>query len=102
VHAEALKAQGDKLREVELTPSAQVLAAIREHGGSFESFTLHKSKMHAAYFRSRPPSAEELAYFTSLAQTSLEEQAAMEREQVGDFDQFITDYRSRTPRQLCE
>jgi glutamate--cysteine ligase len=102
VHAEALKVQSDKLRDAELTPSARVLTAIREHGGSFESFTLHKSKMHAAYFRSRPPSAEELAYFTSLAQTSLEEQAAMERDQVGNFDQFIADYRSRTPSQLCE
>jgi glutamate--cysteine ligase len=101
-HADALAAQRKKLQAPELTPSARVLAAIRENGGSFERFGLSQSNAHAANFRSRPPSAKELAYFTSLAQRSKEEQAVMEREQMGDFDQFITDYRSRTPRQLCE
>jgi glutamate--cysteine ligase len=101
-HADALKAQIDKLEHPEFTPSARVLASISENGNSFENFALNQSKKHASDFRSRPPSEEELAYFTALAKTSLEEQAIMEREQVGDFDQFITDYRSRTPSQLCE
>lgn len=101
-HAEALHAQRIKLHSPERTPSARVLAEIRHNGGSFERFALAQSEAHAADFRSRPPSQQELAFFNGLAQTSLEEQAKMEREQVGDFDQFITDYRSRTPRQLCE
>jgi glutamate--cysteine ligase len=79
-----------------------VLVAIHEHGNSFERFALHQSKQHAADFRSRPPSAKETAHFTQLAKNSLDEQAEMEREQSGDFDQFITDYRSRTPKQLCD
>lgn len=102
VHAEALEAQRNKLHAPLLTPSARVLDSIREDGGSFERFALRQSKAHAASFRARPPSAEQLAYFTSLAQNSLAEQATLEREQVGDFDQFIADYRSRTPSQLCE
>jgi glutamate--cysteine ligase len=101
-HAEALAVQREKLRDPQSTPSARVLAAIHEHGDSFERFALHQSKQHAADFRSRPPSAEEMAYFAGLAKTSLDEQAEMERAQTGDFDQFITDYRSRTPKQLCE
>jgi glutamate--cysteine ligase len=101
-HAEALMNQRNKLHDPELTPSARALASIRENGGSFERFALRQSKAHAADFRSRPLNAKELAYYTSLAQSSLEEQATMEREQTGDFDQFITDYRSRTPSQLCE
>jgi glutamate--cysteine ligase len=100
-HAEALHAQRIKLHSPARTPSAQVLAEIRHNGGSFERFALAQSQKHAAEFRSRPPSAEEQSYFQTLAHTSLDEQAKMEREQVGDFDSFITDYRSRTPSQLC-
>ena len=102
VHADALHAQRVKLNSPERTPSARVMAEIRHNGGSFERFALQQSKAHAAEFRSRPPSEQEMAFFKGLAQTSLDEQAKMEREQVGNFDQFITDYRSRTPRQLCE
>ena len=100
-HAAALHAQRIKLHSPARTPSAQVLAEIRHNGGSFERFALEQSQKHAAKFRSRPPSVEELSFFQTLAQTSLDEQAKMEREQVGDFDAFITDYRSRTPSQLC-
>lgn len=101
-HAGALDAQIRKLQSADLTPSARVLAALRESGSSFSEFGLRQSRLHAAEFRARPPSDEERAYFDALAQTSLAEQDEMERTQVGDFDQFITDYRSRTPSQLCE
>ncbi len=101
-HARTLELQRGKLHAPELTPSARVLAALRENGGSFSAFSLKQSRAHAADFRARAPSEAECAYFKSLAQTSIAEQEQMERTQVGDFDQFITDYRSRTPRQLCD
>lgn len=100
-HVRALMAQREKLRSPELTPSARVLDALRANGGSFADFGMQQSLAHAADFRARPPSAEEHGYFTALAQASLAEQEEMERTQTGDFDQFITDYRSRTPSQLC-
>jgi glutamate--cysteine ligase len=102
VHAHALNAQRDKLYAPELMPSARVLDAIRANGGSFAKFGMQQSLAHAAAFRARPPSAAERDYFMALAQTSLAEQQEMERTQTGDFDQFITDYRSRTPSQLCK
>jgi glutamate--cysteine ligase len=101
-HATALAAQRAKLHDPELTPSAKVLRAIRANGGSFEAFALEQSRTHAAQFRAQPPSADEAAFFTNLARESLAEQARMEREQSGNFDEFITDYRSRTPKQLCD
>lgn len=101
-HALAMGAQRIKLQSPERTPSAQVLAEIRFNGGSFEQFALEQSKQHAAEFCANPPSEQEMILFKNFAKSSLEEQAKMENEQVGDFDQFITDYRSRTPRQLCE
>ena len=102
VHAQALALQKDKLLDPERTPSAQVLAALRANGGSFTDFALQQSNAHAADFRARPLSAEEHGWFAALAATSLAEQEQMESTQSGDFDQFITDYRSRTPSQLCD
>ena len=101
VHVHTLKAQRDKLHDPESMPSAHVLDALRANGGSFAEFGMQQSLAHAADFRARPPSAAEHSYFTALAQASLAQQEGMERTQCGDFDQFITDYRSRTPKQLC-
>jgi glutamate--cysteine ligase len=102
VHAESMQVQRQKLESPQRTPSAQVLAELRFNGGSFERFALEHSKRHADEFKARPLSAEDTAFFQKLAQSSLDEQAKMEREQCGDFDAFITDYRSRTPKQLCD
>ena len=101
-HAASLAAQRKKLDDTDATPSARVLAAIRENGGSFQRFALQQSKLHAEQFLGNPPNAEDTARFTAQANASIEEQATMEREQSGSFDDFITDYRSRTPTTLCE
>jgi glutamate--cysteine ligase len=89
------------LQNPDLTPSAQVLAAIRAENNSFYQFALKQSKVLAEQFRARPPSAEERRYFEELAKASVAEQEEMERSQTGSFDEFITDYRSRTSSQLC-
>jgi glutamate--cysteine ligase len=99
-HAHALQAQRAKLDDPRQTPSARVLEAVRACG-SFGEFGLRQSLAHAADFRARPLSPEQVAEFEQMARTSLAEQDEMERSQSGDFDQFITDYRSRTPSQLC-
>ncbi len=102
VHARALATQRGKLHAPELTPSARVLAELRAGGASFTEFALRQSKVFAADFRARGLSEDERGIFTLMTQTSLAEQENMERTQTGDFDHFITDYRSRTPKQLCE
>ncbi|MFZ6751083.1 glutamate--cysteine ligase [Undibacterium sp. Ren11W] len=101
VHATSMHAQTEKLLHPEQTPSAHVLEAIRAEGGSFANFALKQSKLLADQFRARPPSTQEAEYFHHLTRTSLAEQDEMETSQIGDFDQFITDYRSRTSSQIC-
>ncbi|MES2534329.1 MAG: glutamate--cysteine ligase [Pseudomonadota bacterium] len=101
-HARALQVQREKLLSPDLTPSAKVLAALRATDGSFPQFGLQQSQLHAASFRARPLGEEERAHFITLQQSSLAAQEQMEWSQSGDFDQFITDYQSRTPSQLCE
>ena len=98
-HVDALNAQLPKLANPELTPSARVLKDIRELNGSYAAFGLRQSERHAAAFRSRPPSAEEQAYFSKLANVSLEEQAELERTQTGNFDDFVAAYRASN---LCK
>ena len=93
-HMASLEAQTAKLHDPDLTPSAQVLVALREHGNSFPAFGLHQSEKHAAYFRSHPPSTQEQAWFEQLARTSLEEQAELERTQTGSFDDYVAAYRA--------
>lgn len=101
-HAQALAAQKEKLLDSSLTPSARVLAELQTTDKSFEQFGLRQSVAHAKYFRARPLSAEENAYFDTLAKTSIAEQEEMERTQCGDFDAFVAAYNQRTPQQLCD
>lgn len=99
----SLDVQKEKLLNSDKTPSAQVLSAIRANGGSFTAFSLAQSKVFADNFKSRPLTAEQLSVFKNMAQTSLAEQANIERNQIGDFDSFINDYRSRVSKQkTCE
>ncbi|MEB0012335.1 glutamate--cysteine ligase [Glaciimonas sp. Gout2] len=95
-HSDALEKQRRKLHDPELTPSAQVLAALTEHNETFAEFALRQSNVHAAQFRAYPPSAEEHAYFAAMAVKSLEEQDQIERTQTGDFDTFVAAYRAST------
>jgi len=101
VHARSLALQREKLLDFELTPSARALAAVRAADGSFEQFGLQQSRLHAAAFAARPLSDHEIAVFRAMAAESLAEQDWMERSQTGSFDEFIADYRVRTPQQLC-
>ncbi|TFW27288.1 glutamate--cysteine ligase [Duganella callida] len=98
-HADALAVQARKLQDPSLTPSAQVLQALRAHGNSFNAFALAQSEKHAAYFRSHPPSAEEAAYFDGLAAVSLAEQAEMEAAPQTNFDDYVAAYRNSN---LCQ
>jgi glutamate--cysteine ligase len=95
-HATALESQRAKLHDTALTPSARVLAAIREGGGSFIDFTLARSSADAAYFKARRPNAAEQAEFEALAATSISEQQQIEASQTGDFDTFVAAYRAST------
>jgi glutamate--cysteine ligase len=94
VHAEALAEAGARLTDPERTPSAKVLAALRDNGRSFSAFGLEQSRRHAAAFRARPPTAKEAAYFDTLAADSLAEQAGMEAAPQIHFDDYVAAYRA--------
>ncbi|CAG4900049.1 glutamate--cysteine ligase [Paraburkholderia gardini] len=96
VHARAVAAQRAKLADVSLTPSARVLQTMRDQKQSFLQFGLAQGAAHAAAFHARPLPAGEAQAFAALAAKSLEEQAKLEREEVGSFDAFVAAYRAYT------
>lgn len=94
VYQQALDSQRAKVADVNLTPSAQVLAQLRTQRISFTSFALQQSQHHAAFFREQPLSPELAAHFTQLAQESLAAQAQLEAQQSQSFDDFILAYQN--------
>jgi glutamate--cysteine ligase len=95
-HMRALATQRARLADASLTPSARVLQTMRDKRQSFDAFALELSAQHAQYFRDRPLSEDEAHEAEALAARSLEEQAAVEREEVGSFDAFVAAYRAYT------
>ncbi|WP_028220088.1 glutamate--cysteine ligase [Paraburkholderia oxyphila] len=95
-HARSLATQRAKLADASLTPSARVLQTMRDNQQSFLQFALAQSERHAAHFLSRPLDTQAMAQFEALARESLDEQAKLEREEVGSFDAFVTAYRAYT------
>jgi glutamate--cysteine ligase len=98
-HLDSLAQQQAKLADPALTPSARVLTAIKDNGGSFTAFGLQQSRLHAAQLKAQPPSADERAYFDELARKSLAEQEAIEAEPQSSFEDYLAAYRSST---LCK
>ncbi|TAL54740.1 glutamate--cysteine ligase [Pandoraea sp.] len=92
----SLAEQQAKLDDASLTPSAHVLEALRDAGGSaqgaFLNFAMQRTREHAQYFRSRALPSDLQAEFVDMATASLREQAELERTQTGDFDEFVAAY----------
>ena len=97
VHAASLAAQQAKIANPALTPSARVLEEVRAIGSS-AAFGLRQSELHAAYFRESALMPAEEGMFAEMAAVSLAEQAVIEEEQAGSFDDFVNAYNSST---LC-
>ncbi len=95
-YSDSLAAQRPKLHDSSLTPSAQVLASIQQHQGSFAAFGWAQSQRHAQFFADMPLPEALLADYQTLAAQSLQEQTQLEAVQTGSFDDFMADYRART------
>ena len=93
-HAAALAAQAAKVEDVRLTPSAQVLEAMKACGNSFAAFGMQQSLAHAAHLRAHPLGAEEQARMEESVRDSIAARQRLEDRQTGDFDAFVEAYRA--------
>src|SRR5208283_3311535 len=92
-YAAALEQQRAKIDDVERTPSARLLAEMRQSGESFFHLARRMSKMHKDYFLDLyPPNESRLAEFATAAEESLEEQRRIEAADKTDFDTYLAHY----------
>jgi len=91
-YVQAVAAQRAKLDDPEATPSARVLAALRDQGCSFHEFALAASGRHAQALRADGLDAGALQAFRDEAQQSLQRQQALEAGDTEDFDSYVARY----------
>ena len=92
-YTSALEQQRAKIDDVERTPSARLLADMRQSGESFFQLAQRMSKLHKDYFLGLyPPNERRLAEFAEAARDSLEAQARIEAGDATDFDTYLAHY----------
>ncbi len=91
-YASALNKQFAKLSNPELTPSARVLADLKNQHKSFFEHTLELAESHRRYFSERPLTADKHEEFKTKATQSLAEQAQLEQSPQIPFDEYLAKY----------
>ena len=91
-HGQALSAQREKVADPDATPSARMLAEMREQGEGFAQFARRLTERHRDYFRGLELDPEREAWLQRLTVTSLERQRAIEAADSIDFDEFLRRY----------
>jgi glutamate--cysteine ligase len=83
-----------KIDDDTLTPSARILADMKTEDVTFFSFASKMSQLHQKYF-TQYSLGERLPYYHTLAKTSLEKQANIEKNDTMSFDDYLADYYSQ-------
>ncbi len=89
----ALEQQRVKIDDVDRTPSARLLAEMRQSGESFAQLTLRMSQLHKDYFLGLyPPNERRLAEFAAESAESHAEQQHIEANDTLSFDAYLAQY----------
>jgi glutamate--cysteine ligase len=92
-YAAALAVQAAKFDDVALTPSARLVAELRETGESFFDLALRMSRQHKAYFLDlHAPNPARLDEFAAEARESLEQAARIDAAPREPFDEYLARY----------
>jgi glutamate--cysteine ligase len=95
-YTKALKRQGTVVDNPDLTPSARLLKAMRDHKQPFTRFALNTSAKHAHYFKNRQLDAANIAQFTAMAEASHAKQRDIESQVQRPFAEFLQRYFDQT------
>ena len=88
-HVEAVAQQRQKVKQPQYTPSARVLAAMREQQLSFFRFALQQSAEHCRWFLARPLPPERERELAEISAQSKAGQARIEQAETEDFDSYL-------------
>jgi len=90
--SDSVKAQRAKVADSELTPSAIILASLRESGLQFTDWALHVSKQHREDLLSSELDDKTCTALDEKVRLSVLQQHEMESFDTLEFDQFIDQY----------
>ncbi len=91
-YLDAVDAQIAAVADPELTPSAQILAQMRDDGSSFFELALETSRETRRYFASLELSRNKRAWLERLSVDSLAEQRRVEAQTERPFAEYLRDY----------
>ncbi|MEZ5595295.1 MAG: glutamate--cysteine ligase [Pseudomonadales bacterium] len=91
-HAESLSRQRARVADPEQTPSAQLLAAMRQQQMPYFRTVMNQALAHNEWFHAHPLDAEELDAHRATARRSVEERAAIEAADSEPFDVYLQHY----------
>lgn len=92
----ALHSYWQSVEDPELTPSAKILAEMKQKQEPFYPFSMRYAKQTAAYFDSITLSDERVEFFNKIARQSIEEQKRLEDSNKLSFDEFLRRYFNET------
>ena len=84
-----------RIDQPELTPSAQVIEAVKKHGGYF-NFAFELSKVHTQNLQSVPLPTDVEERLKQAAQTSLAKQAQLDALPQAAFEDYVAAYFAQT------
>ena len=94
-YTEALKSQIEAINDADRTPSARMLAEMRNNQESFMRFAQRISRQHRQHFRSSTLDPAQTRAFQTMATDSLVRQQQIEAEPQQPFEQFLERYFSQ-------
>ena len=99
-YADAVAAQRAKLDQPDTTPSARLLAELKDSGLSFHDYSLALSRKHADALRAQPLPADVATAYQQAATQSAAEQLRLEQSDTEDFDTYVSRYHAalKAPR----
>lgn len=88
----SVKSQIASVYDPDLTPSARMLAEMRERGESFYDHAKRMSHHHYQYYKNTQLSNDKVSFFTHLAEESIQQQLQMEAADEISFDSYLEQY----------
>ena len=88
----SVKSQIASVFDPDLTPSARMLAEMRENDEGFFHHAQRMSKHHYQYYKTHELSEDKIRFFEEAAKESLDRQHQIEAEDSISFDEFLQNY----------
>ena len=88
----SVKSQIASVFDPDLTPSARMLADMKQHGEGFLHHAQRMSMHHNQYYKNHPLTETKVQFFENMARDSLAKQQQMEKNDSISFDEYLENY----------